>query len=118
MRKPNEYILCAAIKIDDGVEHPHQPRNVHTGFVVTGRRHHNCYATLAAIAKAAALEDVVTIKSLINKINRDQQGFLTSEDRYVSRKEGFKIALANNQIYHNLYDTNNEDQILVSEDLY
>jgi len=114
-----ETILCAAIHIDDGKEHVHQPKNIQTGFVITGRRHHNCYATMAVIAKVAQLEDVVTIKGLINKINRDQQGFITSEDRFVNRKEAFKIAVREKQLMNpKLYDFNNPDQILVSEDLY
>ncbi len=49
---------------------------------------------------------------------RGAQGFLTNTDRHVNRKEGFKIALAANQIIHNFYDINNVDQILCSEDLY
>lgn len=116
MQKPQEYILCAAVHIDDGKEHAHQPVNIQTGFVVTGRRHHNCYAVLAAIANSVSLEE--TLKSIINKVNRDNQGFITSNDRFVSRKEGFKIAKDRGQIFHNLYDPNNSDQILVSEDLY
>jgi hypothetical protein len=41
-----EWILCAAILVEDGEEHLHQPRNIKTGFVICGRRHHNCYRIL------------------------------------------------------------------------
>jgi len=40
-----EYILCAAIWCNDGKKHVHQPRNVPKGFVIGGRRHHNCFIT-------------------------------------------------------------------------
>lgn len=104
-----EYILCAAIHYDDDIEYPHQPVNIQTGIVICGRRHHNC------IINASILLGDRYNK---NKIGRDRQGFLTNTDRYVNRKEGFKIALSANQIIHNFYDKNNVDQILASEDLY
>ena len=45
-----EYILCSAIWIDDGVTtYVHQPKNIKQGFVVAGRRHHNCITTLAML---------------------------------------------------------------------
>ena len=37
-----ERILCAAIWYNDGKKHVHQPINIETGFVICGRRHHNC----------------------------------------------------------------------------
>lgn len=46
-----EYILCASIHFDDGKVHEHQPKNIKTGFVVCGRRHHNYYNTLQSILK-------------------------------------------------------------------
>lgn len=110
-----EFILCAAIHFNDGKKHQHQPNNIESGFVVTGRRHHNCYATLGAIADSIGLEE--RIRLLIDKADRDQQGFITSTNRYVSRSEAFKIAKANNQIYHKMHD-NNAEGILISEDLY
>jgi hypothetical protein len=39
------YIICAAIWYDDKITtHRHQPKNIKSGYVVTGRRHHNCIA--------------------------------------------------------------------------
>jgi len=113
----NEYILCAAVHINDGNEHEHQPVNIKTGFVVTGRRHHNCYATFASIAKAINLEGL--IKNLIEKTDRDGQGFITNLNRYVDRKEGWKIAKESGQIKIGLEASDNgEDSILISENLY
>ncbi len=109
-----EYIICAAIHFNDGIEHPHQPDNIFDGFVVTGRRHHNCYATLLAIATSINLEE--RIKQLISKTDIDRQGFITNLNRFVDRKEGYQIALAANQLIHNMHDKSNP--ILISEDLY
>ncbi len=44
-----EYILCAANYYDDGIIHTFHPGNVTTGFIVCGRRHHNCISTFAQI---------------------------------------------------------------------
>ncbi|HYH13999.1 MAG TPA: hypothetical protein VD794_02195 [Flavisolibacter sp.] len=110
-----EFILCAAIHFNDGKAHEGQPKNIESGFVVTGRRHHNCYATLKAIADSIGLQE--RIRLIIEKADRDHQGFITSTDRFVLRPEAFKIAKENNQIYHALHDKC-EDGILISEDLY
>ncbi|WP_307288856.1 hypothetical protein [Pedobacter agri] len=50
---------------------------------------------------------------------REHQGFLTSKNRYVSRKEGWNIAKANNQIKLGLEASENgEESQLISENLY
>ena len=50
---------------------------------------------------------------------RENQGFLTSLNRYVDRKEGWKIAKENNQIQWGLSASENgEDSQLISENLY
>jgi|GEM_PF-2298766 hypothetical protein len=108
LKRP-EFIICSAIHYDDGIEYPHQAKNIHTGLVICGRRHHNCITNASLM-----LGD----KYNKNLANRAAQGFMTSEDRYVNRKEAFRIALAQKQIIHNFYDENNADQILCSEDLY
>lgn len=112
-----EYILCAAIHFNDGKEHEHQPDNITHGFVVSGRRHHNCYATLSAIAESINLQD--RIRLMLDKADRDGQGFITNLNRYVDRKEGWKIAKSANQIVHGLTASEaGEDSILISENLY
>jgi hypothetical protein len=101
--KIKEYILCAAIHVKDGIKHEHQPKNIETGFVVCGRRHHNCYATLSIMG------DEKYSKLMVG---REGQGFITNTDRYVDRKEGYYIAYAANQILLNYHED------LYSEDLY
>lgn len=107
-----EYILCAAIYFNDGKEYDHQPKNIKTGFVIAGRRHSNCYATLSAISKALNLEERALV--FFERIDRDSQGFITNLNRYVDRKEGYEIA----KVAKQLRISEHESKILVSEDLY
>ena len=99
-----ERILCAAILFNDLKVHVHQPQNITTGFVVCGRRHHNCYATLVAI-----LGDDKWVET---KMDFEQvQGFVTSLDRFVNREEAAKIAYVAGQV-DKIHDR------LISEHLY
>lgn len=93
------YILSAAIHFDDDTVHPHQPKNIITGFVITGRRHHNIFTTL----KCLGVDRLV--------LGANIQGFITNDDRFVDRKEGGHIAYESGQI-DELTDC------LYSEDLY
>jgi len=112
-----EFILCAAIWVNDKQKHEQQPDNIEIGFVVCGRRHNNCYQTIKDLKG-----DVnIYFKSLNMSENnyREHQGFITSLDRYVNRKEGWKIAKINNQIQFGLLASEaEEDSILISENLY
>lgn len=117
-----EFILCAAIWYQDGLKHDAQPKNIETGFVIAGRRHHNCYATAKALA---GLDETIKLKitnienTMSKEEYRNHQGFITSLDRYVNRREGYQIAKANNQIQFGLEASDNgEDSILISENLY
>lgn len=98
MKKP--YILCAAIWYDDGKEHVHQPKNIETGYVICGRRHHNIIGIADIFGK---------------KTKRDTiQGFLTSDDNFVNRKEAIPIALEAGQTTSEELEFNQ----LYSEDIY
>lgn len=118
--KNKEFILCAAIWINDGKIHKQQPENIEVGFVVCGRRHHNCYQSINDIT-GLSISNVVgdLIKNMSDNELRKHQGFITSLDRYVDRREGWKIAKENNQIQFGLIESENGyDSILVSENLY
>lgn len=106
--KPNnkEYILCATILYKD--------------TIVSGYRHSDCYEVLRTLN--------VDDKDLPG---REHQGFLTSTNRYVDRKEAWKIAKENNQIKYGLKASDKsddamlnglnpifDDSILISENLY
>ncbi len=89
-----EFIICSAIN--------------YNGNIICGRRHRDCYNTLE------------TLKGEVDDSpGREHQGFMTSLDRYVDRKEGWKIANANNQIqFGYIASDRGEDSELVSENLY
>lgn len=96
-----EYIVCAAIWYDDGIKHEFAPRNIESGFVVCGLRHHNCLDIVSMIRKN--FEDW--------KITNKNQGFLTSKDRFVDRKDAYLIASEYIDQFHQV-------NRLFSEDLY
>lgn len=104
-----EYILCAAIHFDDQKEYVHQPKNITTGFVVCGRRHHNCFALFSAIKshRGTTDDDLRDYPSHKHTV----QGFLTSKDRFINREEAAKLALETGQIKESV-------GILFSEHLY
>lgn len=98
--KRDEYILCAAIHYDNDKVYEHQPKNIKSGIVVCGRRHHNCFIILFNMFE----EDDYSKENTT-------QGFLTSKDRFVTRRAAAEIALKCGQIER---PTNR----LFSEDLY
>jgi hypothetical protein len=117
LMKQKEFILSAAIWVNDNQKHEQQPENIEIGFVICGRRHHNCYQTITDL-KGDVNEYFKTL-NMSDDDYREHQGFITSTNRYVNRREGFKIAKENNQIQFGLSATDNgEDSILISENLY
>lgn len=105
-----EYILCAAIHYDDGNVHVHQPKNIKIGFVVAGRRHHNCFATVALLRDGKPYRGVPKI-----------QGFITNTDRFVDRKEAFIIARDAGQLLYEVNETLDpilSESALLSEDVW
>ena len=110
LHSQSERILCAANHYDDGKEHTFSPKNIKSGFVICGRRHHNCIETFALMVGFPYSEDA-------NKLHQTEiQGFLTSLDRFVDRKEALKIATEMKQLIHNVNLDSNVG--LTSEDLY
>ena len=93
-----EYILCAAIYINDDTVYVHQPKNIDTGIVICGRRHHNCFTTLA-------------LTDITRKSNKLIQGFVTSKDRFLNRRDSAIVAYKVRQIKE-------PSDTLISEDLY
>ena len=100
-----EYILCAANHYDDGEKQIHGPKNIESGFVICGRRHHNCISIFAKMVGFPYNENGLKL------MNTEIQGFLTNTDRFVDRKEAAQIALDSGQIKE-------EVKKLFSEDLY
>lgn len=94
-------IQCSAIWYHDGKEHPHQPPNVETGFVLCGLRHSNCIANLTVFGKRNS------------SYEKHIQGFITNTGHFVDRKQAMIIAKAANQLIFN-----HSGDSLFSEDLY
>ena len=95
MNKNKEFILCAAINFN--------------GVIVCGLRHGDCYGIIKSLLSPYI--------SPIDLPLRDEQGFLTSKNRFINREEAFLMAKENNQICHHLFDKD-ETGTLISEDLY
>lgn len=96
-----EKIICSAIWFDDYKEYQHQPKNIKTGFVICGRRHHNCFMIMK----------ILTNSNYTKLDYEKEQGFLTNTNRFVDREEAAVIAKEANQ-------TNYTVTKLYSEDLY
>lgn len=112
-----EFIICSAIHFSDDVSWPGQPDNIHTGIVISGRRHKDCYTTLQLIGKILNIEGLIEYK-ITDHIGRFNQGFITNLNRYVDRKEGMKIAKEANQLIRPDLHKDNPNAILTSEDLW
>lgn len=98
MGSSKEYILCAAVHFDDGVLRTHHAQ-YGTGVLACGYRHHNCFAL-----RPKGFE------------GKETQGFLTSRDRFVDRKEAKRIATAAGQLISR--EEGLSFTSLYSEDLY
>jgi len=92
------YVLCAAIWYDDGEKSPSNVHNIKTGQVILGYRHGNCYQILKQL-----YPDRRYVKDCV-------EGFLTSNDLFIDRKQGAKLAYDQKQC--------GEVEILTSECLY
>jgi hypothetical protein len=108
-----EKILCAAIwykeldkmseKWVPNVEGFMRPKNIDKGIVICGYRHPSCMYTMIAITGK---------RSVSIECGEYVQGFLTSENRFVDRREAAIIHIGNG---HSLSYSTLE---LYSEDLY
>lgn len=106
----NERIICAAIwykELELKKEFPTEvylPKNLDRGIVFSGHRHGQCLYTKCAITGLRDCES-----------GENEQGFLTSKNRFVSRQEALEIALRENQVI-DLSQIRGDR--LFSEDLY
>jgi hypothetical protein len=109
--KTDEYIICAAIWFNDGKKYVHQPKNIDLGFVISGRRHHNCFITFSAVKSVVVKENGLNEDQIGDYPKNIEQGFLTSKDRFINRQEAAELALVTLQIDEPV-------KILFSEHLY
>lgn len=129
--EPIEYVVCAAIWYDNGIEYPFQKHyGIETGFVLGGYRHPHIGDILPTnpnlmlnVFGHATPEETQKYDELRVKYGWHEkdltrckavQGFITSNGRFVNRKEAFDIAKAAGQTDEN----GGIDGELFSEDLY
>lgn len=89
-----EYIMCSAIWYKDlplvkTFEHNILPVNCDRGIVFCGFRHPHCMYSMCSITGKRSVE---------TEVGEYEQGFLTSKNRFVDRKEAAKIAFERGQI--------------------
>jgi len=111
-----EFIICSAIHVNAIGEFKDQPKGITCGFVVTGRRHSDCYEIINNVLLVIGKEesyDYIESLSL-----RQNQGFITNTNRFVFRDEAYEIANAYNQIKYGAKAVDAENRILISEMLY
>lgn len=97
--KDKEYIICAAIWYDNDIELIHAPSPYQFGWTLCGHRHHQIIELYHSMTGKTSAQ------------SRYQQGFLTNTNRFVSRVDAGKIALAAGQLKNPVHE-------LTSEDLY
>jgi hypothetical protein len=105
-----EYILCAAIWYKDLPTQRLLPKNVDKGIVVCGHRHGHCIDIMRSLG---------TLRSVTfgpDSVGENEQGFLTSKNRFVERIEAAEIAVRQGQVQSDLLI--NPLIGLFSEDLY
>jgi hypothetical protein len=96
-----ELIMCAANHHNDGVDYQFKPYNIDKGFVISGWRHPNCGEIYSAMNPDNPYwGDCV-------------EGFLTTKNRFLNRKEALKLVQSNGQLTKNLLGS-----VLTSEDLW
>ena len=105
----SEFILCAANYYNDGSTDNINVINITEGYVVCGRRHHNCIHINSKILGFPYSEEALKI------VRTEEQGFITNTNRFVTRLEALTIARAANQI---ITGEGNPRMGLFSEDLY
>jgi hypothetical protein len=99
-----ERIICAAIHYKDAPTPTHTVTNVSQGLILCGMRHPDIIGQCSSLTGKRTSE-----------MGPYEQGFLTTNKRFVDREEAFKIALEAGQI---LDLTKTRGEKLYSEDLY
>jgi hypothetical protein len=87
-----EKILCAATWYKDFPKQIHGPKNIEEGVVICGKSHAQIYTALNSLTGKRECSNA------IDGCGPFMQGFLTTENRFVDRKEAWLIAYENKQI--------------------
>jgi len=120
-----ERLICSAIHFDNGIfiENPHQPRNIKSGLVICGLRHHNCLNTFSIMSQimlygnyeASSNRFTETREHINTKFGEyvKVEGFLSNYNKFYNREESLVIARACGQVKGDLIAS-----VLISEDLW
>lgn len=109
-----EKVLVAAIHYDDGEEYRGQPINIKTGIVFCAHRHYNVIAIMSSLLYADFQINKESNEKRIHVLRNSTQGFITTSNIFVNRKEAYEIAVKANQL-NDFYVT---EGTLFSENLY
>lgn len=99
-----EYLLCAAIWFKCDEQPVHKPINIEGGVVLCGFRHGDIFAQTGMLVK----------HRIKLGITEEEQGFITSKNRFVTRKEAAEIALLQGQFK----DNKEKEEVIRSHFLY
>ena len=91
-----EHIMCAANYVDDGMDHVFKPYNIDKGLVYCGWRHSCIFETMPN-------------GSIVGCV----QGFLTTKNRFLTRKEALNLVNKTGQLTKQIIGGE-----LTSEDLW
>lgn len=94
-----EYVMCAAIHVDDGVHYLYQPYNIDTGIVLCGWKHPGIFQQIALLR----MPDSSKVTS----------GFLTTKNRFLTREEAYALVKETGQLKQPLIGS-----VLTSGDLW
>jgi len=94
-----EYVMCAANWVDNGKDILFQPYNIPIGVVYCGWRHPCIIQQYREIYKVGEVKEI--------------QGFLTTKNRFLNRKEALELVEKNGQLTKPLIGG-----VLTSEDLW
>jgi hypothetical protein len=109
-----EYLLCAAIWYKELPSMRLLPYNCDRGIVLCGRRHDNIIAQMEATMGLRTVSN-----GGIRSAGEYEQGFLTNTNRFVGRREAYKIALESGQIKKKKINNDKEEIYhLFSEDVW
>jgi len=96
-----EYVMAAAIYIDDEKTYQYKPFNINTGYVVSGWRHHCIWEIFGR----------ETVEKYMK--SKWEDGFITNKNRFLNRKEALELVIKNGQLTKPLLGGR-----LTSEDLW
>lgn len=92
-----EYVMAAAVWINDGNDAYFCPFNIDKGYVVSGWRHVQCWGSIWAITGKRQCE-------FGRKGVNWEDGFLTTKNRFLNRTEALALVIENGQLVKSFFN--------------